>query len=258
MCNAPDNGLQPLDDWHDIGIGPKVVSVRRGAGFRKSAAAHPLPSSKGTSVHYRQAITATIWSFVVTIIFGLGLVWPWKGNTATIDFFTAFLVEKSLSVDNLFVFLMIFEYFKVPEMHTQRVLKWGILSALVFRGIMIGLGVAVVTRFRPVLLVFALILVVSSYKMLQPENEAESLTDNPIMKLARRVVQAPQPPWSHAPPRSAPRGHARPRAPTQPRSATRPTRPRTQATDQYDGDKFFTREGGVRRATPMLVVRHLG
>ena len=66
------------------------------------------------------------------------------------DFFTAFLVEKSLSVDNLFVFLMIFEYFKVPEAHTQRVLKWGILSALVLRGVMIGLGVAVVTRFRPV------------------------------------------------------------------------------------------------------------
>ena len=66
------------------------------------------------------------------------------------DFFTAFLVEKSLSVDNLFVFLMIFEYFKVPEAHTQRVLKWGILTALVLRGVMIGLGVAVVTRFRPV------------------------------------------------------------------------------------------------------------
>lgn len=221
MCNAyGSDELAPLDDWHDIGIGhpsQHLSTVRRGAGFRKSAqvgSQGALPSSKGTSVHYKQAITATVWSILVTILFGMGIVLPWKGSSATVDFFTAFLVEKSLSVDNLFVFLMIFEYFKVPEAHTQRVLKWGILTALVLRGVMIGLGVAVVTRFRPVLLLFALILVVSSYKMLQPETESD-LADNPVMKIARRLVKA---------------------------------------TDNYDGDRFFTRERGVRRATPMLVV----
>jgi len=220
MCNAyGSDELAPLDDWHDIGIGhpSQHLTVRRGAGFRKSAqvgSQGALPSSKGTSVHYKQAITATVWSILVTILFGMGIVLPWKGSSATVDFFTAFLVEKSLSVDNLFVFLMIFEYFKVPEAHTQRVLKWGILTALVLRGVMIGLGVAVVTRFRPVLLLFALILVVSSYKMLQPETESD-LADNPVMKIARRLVKA---------------------------------------TDNYDGDRFFTRERGVRRATPMLVV----
>jgi len=220
MCNAyGSDELAPLDDWHDIGIGhpSQHLTVRRGAGFRKSAqvgSQGALPSSKGTSVHYKQAITATVWSIVVTIVFGLGVVWPWKGSGATVDFATAFLVEKSLSVDNLFVFLMIFEYFKVPEAHTQRVLKWGILTALLLRGVMIGLGVAVVTRFRPVLLLFALILLVSSYKMLQPEEDSD-LADNPVMKIARRFVKA---------------------------------------TDNYDGDRFFTRERGVRRATPMLVV----
>ena len=220
MCNAyGSDELAPLDDWHDIGIGhpSQHLTVRRGAGFRKSAqvgSQGALPSSKGTSVHYKQAITATVWSIVVTIVFGLGVVWPWKGSSATVDFATAFLVEKSLSVDNLFVFLMIFEYFKVPEAHTQRVLKWGILTALLLRGVMIGLGVAVVTRFRPVLLLFALILIVSSYKMLQPEEDSD-LADNPVMKIARRLVKA---------------------------------------TDNYDGDRFFTRERGVRRATPMLVV----
>tara|TARA_B110001452_G_scaffold43210_1_gene33085 strand:+ start:549 stop:1586 length:1038 start_codon:yes stop_codon:yes gene_type:complete len=212
--------LRPLDDWltqsDQFGDLPAHLNVRRGAGFRKSASiASPLPSAKGTSVNYRRAINATIWSFVVTIIFAGGVVYPWKGTQATIDFTTAFLVEKSLSVDNLFVFLMIFEYFKVPDDHVQRVLSWGIIGALVFRGIMIGVGVAVVTRFRPVLLVFALILVWSAYKMLQAEDEAESLADNPVMKLARRVVSA---------------------------------------TDTYDGDRFFTRVGGKRRATPMLVV----
>ena len=77
----------------------------------------------------------------------------------------SFLVEKSLSVDNLFVFLMLFQYFKVPERHTQRVLTWGIFSALVLRGIMIAVGVAAVQRFRWVLLIFALVLVFSAYKV---------------------------------------------------------------------------------------------
>jgi len=130
------------------------------------------------------------------------------------NFFTAFLVEKSLSVDNLFVFLMLFEYFRVPERYTQRVLKWGILSALVLRGFMIAAGVAVVRRFRPVLLVFALVLVVSAIKMLAPEDETD-LVDNPVMKFARRFVKA---------------------------------------TDKYDGEKFFTIEKGERRATPLFVV----
>eukprot|EP00966_Prymnesium_polylepis_P050727 1174800-Prymnesium_polylepis.1 len=172
------------------------------------------------SPQYRAAIVATIWSFVVTIIFAFAVVLPMKGQQATLDFFTGFLVEKSLSVDNLFVFLMLcgprnalchthgrsvaaqrgathpttptgdpsrltqrtpphtravrrgspcsrarrpfflprgsFQYFKVPERHTQRVLTWGIFSALVLRGGMIAVGVAAVQRFRWVLLIFAL------------------------------------------------------------------------------------------------------
>jgi len=110
---------------------------------------------------------------------------------------------------------MIFEYFKVPEASQERVLRWGIMSALVLRGVMIAVGVAAVQRFRPVLLAFALILIVSAVKMIQPEGDEESLHDNMVMKIARRLVSA---------------------------------------TDEYDGDKFFTRIDGVRRATPMLVV----
>ena len=123
--------------------------------------------------------------------------------------------RQSLSVDNLFVFLMLFEYFRVPDEYTERVLRWGIMSALVLRGVMIAIGVAAVQRFRPVLLGFALILIVSAYKMLQPEGDEESLQDNAVMKIARWCVKA---------------------------------------TDEYDGDKFFTRIDGVRRATPMFVV----
>ena len=163
----------------------------------------------------RHAVITTIWSFVATFAFAFGFVLPYKGQKATLDFVTGFLVEKSLSVDNLFVFLMLFEYFHVPEEYTERVLRWGITSALILRGVMIAVGVAAVQRFRPVLLAFALILVVSAVKMLQPEGDEESLHDNAVMKIARWCVQA---------------------------------------TDEYDGDKFFTRVDGVRRATPMLVV----
>lgn len=125
----------------------------------------------GHAVERRRAIQATIWSFVATAVFALGVVLPYRGTKATLDFITGFLVEKSLSVDNLFVFLMIFEYFKVPEHRTERVLRWGILTALVLRGIMIAIGVAAVERFRPVLLAFAVVLIVSAYKMLQSEGE---------------------------------------------------------------------------------------
>ena len=233
--------LQPLDGWHASPPMPGQIKVRRGAGFNRQAQLVASGDAKG----YQQpstshAITTTIWSFVVTLAFGLGVVYPMKGRGGTMDFFTGFLVEKSLSVDNLFVFLMLFEYFKVPEAYQQRVLKWGIISALVLRGFMIALGIGVIQRFRPMLLLFAGILVVSAWKMLQvrappprrpaadapaslahpprplaqPEDDMD-MADNPVMKIARKLVDA---------------------------------------TDTYDGDKFFTTIQGVRKATPMLVV----
>ena len=207
-------GLQPLDSWH-----VQPPSLRRGALRDRSRAGSPsLPITDAKvrqSPQYRQAIHATIWSFIVTFLFALFVVLPWKGQQATLDFFTGFLVEKSLSVDNLFVFLMLFQYFKVPVRHTQRVLTWGIFSALVLRGIMIAIGVAAVQRFRWVLLIFALVLMFSAYKMLGEDDDAEDLSENYVMKIARWMVDA---------------------------------------TDQYDGDRFFTAVGGKSRATPMLVV----
>jgi len=189
---------------------------RRGAGLRaqQPIASRVAGAKKGRSLAYQQAVTATIWSFVFTAVFGLGIIWPFKGSAECLNFFTGFLVEKSLSVDNLFVFLMIFDYFKVPEQYTQRVLKWGILTALLLRGVMIALGVAVVERFRPVLLLFALILVFSAIKMLKPEEDTE-LSENTILKLATRYVDA---------------------------------------VEYYDGERFLTDVKGVRKATPLLVV----
>jgi len=210
----PLASLAPLNEWH--AAKPALARPRRGAGYAMGglalrAARRP---SKGYSLAYQKAMRATLWSFVATVAFGVCVVLPLRGARGGIDFFTGFLVEESLSVDNLFVFLMLFEYFQVPEQYTQRVLNWGILSALVLRGAMLAAGVAIVRKFRPVLLGFALILVFSAVKMLRPEDETD-LKDNPVMALARRCVDA---------------------------------------TDTYDGEKFFTRVGGVRKATPLLVV----
>ena len=175
--------FHPMEEWlpsaadHHGAIGLSHAGRdrrRRDVMDQGSPSAPLLPMSEqkgGHAVERRRAIQATIWSFVATAVFALGVVLPYRGTKATLDFITGFLVEKSLSVDNLFVFLMIFEYFKVPEHRTERVLRWGILTALVLRGIMIAIGVAAVERFRPVLLAFAVVLIVSAYKMLQSEGE---------------------------------------------------------------------------------------
>ena len=183
---GPSNMLHPLDDWH-APAPPGMTQAGRDRRRRELLAALeskttlPLTESKGgNAMQQRQAIIMTIWSFVATAAFAFFFVLPYRGHKATLDFVTGFLVEKSLSVDNLFVFLMLFEYFKVPEQYTERVLRWGIMSALVLRGVMIAVGVAAVQRFRPVLLAFALILVVSAWKMISEGDEDEDLKDNMV------------------------------------------------------------------------------
>ena len=96
-----------------------------------------------------------------------GLVWWSVGSTAAVEFTTAWLLEKSLSVDNLFVFALIFGYFKVPAQYQHRVLFFGVIGALVFRGIFLALGVAVVEQFTAILFVFAAILLYSAWKLHQ-------------------------------------------------------------------------------------------
>ena len=103
---------------------------------------HALPEVDANVKEQQRALRATILSFVVTFAFAFVVVLPYKGRQGMLDFITGFLVEKSLSVDNLFVFLMLFDYFRVPAQYTDRVLRWGIISALVLRGFMIAIGVA--------------------------------------------------------------------------------------------------------------------
>src|SRR5690349_19747449 len=100
-----------------------------------------------------------------------GVVAVTLGGTAGVEFTTAWLLEKSLSVDNLFVFALIFGYFKVPREYQHRVLFFGVIGALIFRGIFLAAGVAVVSKFTAVLFVFAAILLYSAYKLLKDDDE---------------------------------------------------------------------------------------
>jgi tellurite resistance protein TerC len=160
---------------------------------------------------------AAAWSAAwigLAVAFG-GLVFSVVGTTAGVEYTTAWLLEKSLSVDNLFVFALIFGYFKVPRAYQHRVLFFGVMGALVFRGLFLAAGVAVVSRFTAVLFAFAAILFYSTYKILKGEEESFDPDKSIALRLLRKVV---------------------------------PVR------DEYAGTRFFVREAGRRVATPLLAV----
>lgn len=150
-------------------------------------------------------------SLIFALVLGLTL-----GTGPAVDFTTAWLLEKSLSVDNLFVFALIFAYFKVPRAYQHRVLFFGVLGALLFRGIFLAAGVAIVTRFTAVLFVFSAILLWSAFKLLRGGDE-DSM--DPGKSLSVRLLRKLIP-----------------------------------ISEQYHGTKFFIRQAGKRIGTPLLAV----
>ncbi len=153
----------------------------------------------------RQALVrAAVWvglglSFALVVFFAYGHHWAGLGmnpdpvdglvNTgasATVKYLTGYVVEESLSVDNLFVMAVIFSYFRVPPALQHRVLFWGILGAIVMRGGMIGVGVALITRFRWVLYVFGGLLIITAIRMLRMKAEHTDPGRNAMVRLARR------------------------------------------------------------------------
>ncbi len=115
-------------------------------------------------------------------------VWWWQGPDQAVDFFTGYLIEYSLSVDNIFVFGLIFAYFRVPPQYEHRVLIWGILGALIMRATMIGLGVALVSRFHFVIYIFGAFLLITGLRMLFGKSEAIDLEHNFILRIVRRLL----------------------------------------------------------------------
>jgi tellurite resistance protein TerC len=136
-------------------------------------------------------------------------------NVKATEFLTGYLIEKSLAVDNIFVFLMIFTYFSVPPAYQKRVLMIGIIGAIVLRTVMILLGSWLVAQFHWLLYVFGAFLLITGIKMWWASGQEPNLDDNPALKLLRRLMPVSK---------------------------------------HFDGEKFFTMENGKRIATPLLLV----
>lgn len=141
--------------------------------------------------HILSVKEAGLWSAGLAVLacgFGFFLWWQ-EGHGKALEFFSGYLIELSLSVDNLFVFLLIFQYFSVPEKMQPRVLKWGIFGAMIMRGVMIVLGALLLQRFHWITYVFGAILLFTGLKMLRAGGMEPVEPDrNPIVKLARRFL----------------------------------------------------------------------
>lgn len=135
------------------------------------------------------------------------------GGEAVIDYLTGYLVEQSLSMDNIFVIALIFAYFKVPEKYQHRVLFWGILGAIFFRGLMIAFGIVLIERFDWMIYVFGVFLLYSAYKMLSSHGEVHP-SNNPVIRMLRRFFPI---------------------------------------TKEYHGDRFFVKLRNIRAGTPLFV-----
>jgi tellurite resistance protein TerC len=168
---------------------------------------------KSHEVHFREALTWTgVW-IGTALLFNLG-VYIWMGPQPALEFLTGYLIEYSLSVDNVFVFALIFSYFAVPVAYRHRVLFWGILGALVFRAIFIAGGIALMERFHWLVYVFGAFLIVTGIRMALEKDKEIHPERNPVIRLFKRLMPV---------------------------------------TDRYDGNRFFTVQNAKRVATPLFV-----
>ncbi len=160
---------------------------------------------------------ALVWTGVwvgLALVFAGGLA-VFANQQAALTFLTGYVIEESLSVDNIFVIVLIFQYFAVPAQYQHRVLFWGILGALVMRGLFIGVGAALLARFEWIIYIFGALLVVTGIRMAVKGDEEFDGEQNPVVKFVRKVLPL---------------------------------------TDGYRGKHFFSNENGKRHATPLLLV----
>jgi tellurite resistance protein TerC len=161
---------------------------------------------------------AAIWTSVwvsLGLAFG-SMMFVWQGQQKGLEWITGYLIEYSLAVDNIFVFVLVFAAFAVPPQYRHRVLFWGIIGALVMRGTMIAVGAQLIKEFHWILYVFGAFLVFTGIRMLMAKSDEHvDLEKNPAVKLARRFFRI---------------------------------------SPEYDGQKFFTVKNGVRMATPLFLV----
>jgi tellurite resistance protein TerC len=137
-------------------------------------------------VTFKEALGWTLLWFSLAMAFAAGLV-PLRGLEAAKEYLTGYLIELSLSMDNVFVIALIFSYFRVPAEQQHRVLFWGILGALIMRGLLIGLGAALIAVFHWILYVFGVFLIYSGVKMIFVDTEGVHPERNPVIRLARKL-----------------------------------------------------------------------
>ncbi len=142
---------------------------------------------RGRELSIRAAFRRTAIWVLVSLAFN-ALVWRIKGPHHALDFLTGYLIEYSLSMDNIFVFVLIFAHFRVPPLAQRRVLVWGIIGALVMRGTMILCGIALVHRFHFVLYLFGLFLLITAARMLFRKHPARDFTEGWVLKMCRRAL----------------------------------------------------------------------
>jgi tellurite resistance protein TerC len=162
----------------------------------------------------REAIGWTVFWIAISLAFG-GLIWFWLGDVAATQYLTGYVIEKSLSVDNVFVWAVIFGYFAVPKRLQHRVLFWGIFGALVLRAIFIFAGIALLNALSWLVFVFGAVLIFTAIRVATHDDTQIHPEKNPILKLVRRMIPV---------------------------------------TDDFVGHKFFVKRDAKRWATPLLIV----
>jgi tellurite resistance protein TerC len=165
-------------------------------------------------VRIREALVWSAFWIALSLLFNLGIYF-WRDSETALEFLTGYLLEKSLSVDNIFVFLMIFTYFRVPYVHQHKVLFWGILGALIMRALFILVGITLIQQFHWVIYIMGGFLILTGIKMATQKDADIHPESNPVLRLVRRLVPV---------------------------------------TENYEGGRFFVRRSGRLLATPLFIV----
>lgn len=169
---------------------------------------------KAHVVEIKEALLLSIFWISLAIMFNIG-IYLWSGEQKALEFLTGYVMEKALSVDNLFVFLMIFSYFHVPSIYQHKILFWGILGALIMRAIFITTGIALIEKFHVVMYIFGVFLIITGIKMAFQEDKKIEPEKNPLLRYFRKVMPV---------------------------------------TESYEEDKFFVKRAGKYFATPLFIV----
>lgn len=169
---------------------------------------------KAHEVGFKEALTWSVIWIAMALIFNAG-IWYYLGEVKAIEFLTGYIVEKSLSVDNIFVFILVFSAFAVPSIYQHKVLFWGIIGALIMRAIFIFAGVTLIEKFHWIIYVFGAFLIFTGYKIARDKGTKIDVQNNSLLKFVRRIMPV---------------------------------------TDSYREGKFVVKENGRRYATPLLLV----